>query len=126
MTRQHLQVHVPIVGWLLIISNGLFLLLGLGVAVLMFTIGFSVDDQDAFPVLFTVGVALACFFGALSIPGLISGFGLLARQGWARVLALVVAFLGLLNFPLGTLIGLYALWVLLQGEANFYFGPGGI
>lgn len=34
---------------------------------------------------------------------------------------IVVAFLNLLNFPLGTLLGFYTLWVLLQTSANEYF-----
>jgi len=123
LNRQHLQVHVPIVGWLLIFTNGLLLLTGLCVAVLMYGIGFSVNDRDALPILLIFGTAMVVFFGVLSLPGLLAGFGLLARQAWARVLAIVVAFLGLLNIPLGTLIGLYAIWVLLQDAANDYFAP---
>jgi hypothetical protein len=32
-----------------------------------------------------------------------------------------VTALGLLNFPVGTIIGIYALWVLSQQAANEYF-----
>jgi hypothetical protein len=124
LSHQQLQVHVPIVGWLLIFTNGLFLFIGLCVAALMFTIGFSVNEREALPILLFIGTAMAGFFGVLSLPGLAAGFGLLARQAWARVLAIVVAFLGLLNIPLGTLIGIYAIWVLLQDAANDYFAPG--
>lgn len=123
LTHQHMQIHIPIVGWLLIVSNGLFLLIGLFVAGLMYIIGFGVNDAEALPILVTIGTALAIFFGVLALPGLVAGFGLLARQAWARVLAIVVAFLGLLNFPLGTLVGLYAIWVLLQDAATDYFAP---
>lgn len=124
LTHRDLQVHVPIVGWLLIISNGLFLLIGLCVAGLLYSIGFGVNDRDALPILLIVGTVMAGFFGVLAVPGLAAGFGLLARQAWARILAIVVAFLGLLNIPLGTLIGLYAIWVLLQDSANEYFSGG--
>lgn len=123
LSRQQLQIHVPIIGWLLIFTNSLFLLIGLCVAVLMYGIGFSVNDRDALPILLIVGTTMAGLFGVLSLPGLAAGFGLLARQAWARILALVVAFLGLLNIPLGTLIGIYAIWVLLQDAANDYFTP---
>jgi hypothetical protein len=34
---------------------------------------------------------------------------------------MVVGFLGLVNFPIGTAIGIYTFWVLLQGEAADYF-----
>lgn len=55
----------------------------------------------------------------LAIPGL----GLLARKGWVRILAIVVAVLNLANVPIGTVVGLYVLWVLLQEEAGAYFAP---
>jgi hypothetical protein len=58
---------------------------------------------------------------ALGIPGLLAGYGLLTRKPWARVLAIVVGILGLLNFPVGTAIGIYTLWVLMQPAASEYF-----
>jgi hypothetical protein len=57
----------------------------------------------------------------LAIPGLVAGYGLLARKAWGRVLAIVVGILGLINFPVGTAIGIYAILVLLQEGANGYF-----
>jgi hypothetical protein len=45
----------------------------------------------------------------------------LARKSWARILAIVVAILGLMHFPVGTLIGIYALFVLLQDATPSYF-----
>ena len=46
-----------------------------------------------------------------------ASYGLLARKPWARILALVVGILGLVNFPIGTAIGLYTFWVLTQPAA---------
>jgi hypothetical protein len=67
-----------------------------------------------------VGLLMA----ALGIPGLLAGYGLLTRKPWARVLAMVVGILGLLNFPVGTAIGIYTFWVLTQPAASEYFaGP---
>ena len=43
----------------------------------------------------------------LGLPGLLAGYGLLTRKPWARILAIVVGILSLLNFPVGTAIGLY-------------------
>jgi hypothetical protein len=58
---------------------------------------------------------------ALGLPGLLAGYGLLTRKPWARVLAIVVGILNLVNFPVGTAIGLYTLWVLTQPTATEYF-----
>lgn len=50
--------------------------------------------------------------------GFFAGWGLLQRESWARILALVVGFLALLNVPLGTALGIYTLWVLLPGQSD--------
>jgi hypothetical protein len=47
-----------------------------------------------------------------------AGWGLLQRERWARVLTLVVAFLALFNIPFGTMLGIYALWVLLPAQSD--------
>ena len=50
--------------------------------------------------------------------GFLTGWGLLQHEGWARVLALVMAFLALLSVPIGTALGIYTLWVLLPSESE--------
>jgi hypothetical protein len=46
-----------------------------------------------------------------SIPTLIAGIGLLTRQRWATLFALIVGCLKLFSFPIGTAIGIYAIWI---------------
>lgn len=43
---------------------------------------------------------------------LLTGYALLTRQPWGRVLAIVFGVLALIHFPLGTALGIYTLWVL--------------
>ena len=50
--------------------------------------------------------------------GFIAGWGLLQHEEWARVFALVVGFLALLNLPVGTALGIYTLWVLLPSQSE--------
>jgi hypothetical protein len=50
--------------------------------------------------------------------GFIAGWGLLQRESWARVVALVLAFISLFNIPFGTAIGVYTMWVLLPGQSQ--------
>jgi len=50
--------------------------------------------------------------------GFIAGWGLLQKELWARTAALVVAFIALLNVPLGTALGIYTLWVLLPSRSD--------
>lgn len=48
-----------------------------------------------------------------SILGAVAGWGLLEHAPWGRVMAMIVAFLSLLHFPLGTALGIWTLVVLL-------------
>ena len=50
--------------------------------------------------------------------GFFAGWGLLQRESWARILALIVGFIALLNIPLGTALGIYTLWVLLPAQSD--------
>ena len=50
--------------------------------------------------------------------GFFAGWGLLQRESWARILALIVGFIALLNIPLGTALGIYTLWVLLPAKSD--------
>jgi uncharacterized membrane protein (Fun14 family) len=49
------------------------------------------------------------------------GFSLMTRQSWGRVLAIVVAILSLLKFPIGTALGIYTLWVLVPSESGMEY-----
>jgi hypothetical protein len=50
--------------------------------------------------------------------GFAAGWGLMQREPWARVVALVLSFISLFNIPFGTAIGVYTMWVLLPGQSQ--------
>jgi len=55
---------------------------------------------------------------AKAAAGVITGWGLLQHEEWARVVALVFGFLVLLSVPVGTALGIYTLWVLLPSQSE--------
>ena len=65
--------------------------------------------------LFTV---LGILILAKSALGFLAGWGLLHREPWARVVALVLGFVSLFNIPFGTALGIYTMWVLLPSESQ--------
>jgi hypothetical protein len=69
------------------------------------------------PLLSVVGI-LVLGYGAL---GLAAGWGLLRRESWARLLAMIVGCIALIKVPFGTALGIYTLWVLIShnGEQEY-------
>ena len=64
-----------------------------------------------------IGFSVGALLVVLGGPGLAAGYGLLHRKPWARMLALVLGILNLVNIPIGTVMGVYTLWVLLDDRA---------
>ncbi len=123
LDEKELELHVKVLGWLHILGNALFLVIGITGFIFLTGIGAVSGDLEAVKVLGFIGSVGVAFFSMLALPGLVAGYGLLKRHSWSRVLALVVGFLGLINFPIGTIIGIYTFIVLMQSEATDYFTP---
>jgi len=112
-----MKKHVTIVG---AIHIGFGILGLIGAAVVFFALnfakGFVANEEVPTMVLSILAVSLPLLIGFMSTLGLVGGIGLLGFRSWARYLVIVVAALGCLNIPIGTLKGVYSLWVLLQDE----------
>jgi uncharacterized membrane protein len=70
------------------------------------------------------GSVLAFFFGIVSVPAIVGGIALLTRRSWSRILLLILGFLNLFNIPLGTILGIYTIWVLMNDEATRILDSG--
>ena len=83
---------------------------------------FGADNWGQFVArFFIVGLALAASFGVAIASGIV-GFGLLYRREWARVGAIVLAIVGLVGFPIWTVIGILILIYLLGENGRAQFG----
>lgn len=121
LSMSDLRTHVTVLGWLYIIGHLIFLVVGAFVFVLLTSIGAISGDSDAMVVLSLVATFVAALLSLLALPGIAAGIGLLKRRAWGRILSIVVGILGLANVPVGTMVGIYTLWVLLQENAAAYF-----
>lgn len=115
--NRNIDTHIKIVGWLNIVSGILLLMIAALVFFILVFAGIISNDQEAMMITGMVGVFVGGFLAVLSVPGIIGGYGLLRRLNWARYLTLAISFLSLFNVPIGTAIGGYSIWVLLQPEA---------
>lgn len=70
------------------------------------------------PLMGTMGAALLVY----SVLTIVAGAGLLMAQSWARMLAIILGIIRLINIPFGTALGIYTLWVLLPDQSNLEYG----
>jgi len=116
-----METHVKIVAWLYI---GLGIL-GILAALIAFAAivggGLISGDETAIRITTIVAIFVGLFVVLVSVPGIVAGIGLLSFKSWARVLAIILAVLNLPGFPIGTFLGIYSLWALLDSESSQLF-----
>lgn len=124
-----MEKHVTFVGALQIGYNVFGVLAAM--AAFLFIVGgglvgglVSGEEKIVIPITFFVGTSISLWLMLTSVPGIIGGIGLLKRQSWARYMVLVLSILNLFSVPIGTAIGLYSIWALLQNETAQLFSRG--
>ena len=116
-----METNVKVLGWLYIVLGILGVLVGAFVLFILLGTGIIAQDGEAMAVLSIVGLFVAGLMTVLSLPGVVTGVGLLKYQSWARVLAIILGAINLPAFPLGTALGAYSLIVLLSDETSALF-----
>jgi hypothetical protein len=122
-----MATHVKALGIIYVVLGALGIL-GALVVLLLFGglagIAGGVADHDArvaVPILGGLGGFLFLLLLVFSLPAVIAGVGLLQFRPWGRVLGIVMSAINLLNVPIGTAIGIYGLWTLLNRETELLF-----
>ncbi len=123
-----MQTHVKVVAVAFIVFGALGVLAAMALMAVFGgaagIVGASADPEGAaiaLPIIGLTGTFLTIFLFAVSVPLLITGFGLLSWRPWARVLGIVLCAIQLIHIPLGTLLGIYGLWVLLNNDTERLF-----
>jgi hypothetical protein len=108
---------------MLYIALGIFGAVASLIIFLVIAGGLFSENQGAIAVTATTAISFTAALLLLSAISIIGGVGLLRRRSWARPLVIFLAVLSLFNFPLGTVVGIYALWTLLKPEARVILAP---
>jgi len=123
-----MQTHIKVLGVVYLAFGGCMLLAALFLALAMggaaSIVGATAEPHDAaiaIPILGIAGTALVTFLGLFAVPSLVTGYGLLTFKPWSRVVGIVLSAISLIHIPLGTLVGIYGLWVLLNKETERLF-----
>ncbi len=127
-----MTLHLQIVAWFNIVFGAIGIFIGLGVFGLFSVLGVSIpylshlnNEASNFPfgLFFSgLGIFILAILTILSLPQLIGGIGVLKRRNWGRIVIIIVSIFGLFQFPFGTILGAYSLWVLFSrgGEMLFH------
>lgn len=115
--------HKRVLGILYVISGALTILILAGVSLFFNAIfGFAMQEVDADErwvleliqtIMQFLPIILIILFG---VPSIIAGIGLLNQQKWALLLALILGCFKLFNFPIGTALGVYTIWVYAEDQ----------
>jgi hypothetical protein len=123
LAPSRLEQHVRTLGILWMIVGAVTLVPAVVLLLLSSVVPIAIPFSDALVrelgplVLMIVGVG----FLLVGAGGLLVGWGLIGHQPWARIVAIVVGVLALIHPPLGTILGIYTLWVLLSQNAELEY-----
>ena len=131
LRRGRVREHVRLLGILWMAYSALHAVVGVAALVAYAIFGHMVHIPNGPPPEIAVWIRpLLAIFGWLILAkaavGFFTGWGLLQHEGWARVFALIVGFIALLNVPIGTVLGIYTLWVLLPAQSDYEYKALGL
>ena len=116
-----MERHINVVAALHIGMSIMGILIGILVFIVLCFAGDLSGDQQAQFILSIIAKVIIGLMLLLSIPGIIAGIGLFKRKEWARILTLIISVIDLVNFPVGTAVGIYSIWALVQPEVVAQF-----
>ncbi|MCT4593858.1 MAG: hypothetical protein N4A57_06270 [Anaeromicrobium sp.] len=122
MDEKNMKDHIKIIGIAYMIYSGL----GLAIVAFMglFASGLSLFSGDMGVILPITALSniVVVILLIVSLPGILGGYYLMKGKNWARILVIVLSLFNLANFPLGTILGAYSIYILLiRREWRFYF-----
>ena len=86
-------------------TGGLILLAALNVVQIF------VDEIEVIQLVAIFSRLLGTILLVVSVPAIVAGIGLLTSKIWAKTLSLIIGIIYLLFFPIGTIIGIYSIWL---------------
>lgn len=111
-----MEKHIYIVAALRVGMSILCVFIAILLFFVMHVAGKLSGDMEVQGILSVIATVAGVFLLIVSIPGVIAGVGLFNRKEWARILTMILSVFDLIRFPLGTAIGVYSIWALVQPE----------
>jgi hypothetical protein len=122
-----MATHVKVLAGLFVVIAVLLAALAFFAPLILGLIGHAVaesNEPDAATVGAFLGLTGAVFSAVmvcLAAPFAICAYGLFKMRPWARIMAIILSAMCLINLPFGTLVGIYGLIVLFQKQTEQLF-----
>lgn len=126
-----MEKHVNVLGALFLGLGGLGII-GMLVVLVIFGLGSGImanvsshepDIPQGLALLpLAFGILIAAIISITTTPCFVAGYGLLRRRQWAKIAALVAGILNIPVLPIGTAVGIYAIWLFLQDGTDQCLG----
>lgn len=113
-----MQQHYKILGILYLIYAGLTILIGFAVASFLHLVGGMEVNPEEEMVLGIISTIIPMILIIVSLPNIVAGIGLLSQKKWALIMAVILSVFNIMNFPFGTGISIYSIYVLVKQEED--------
>lgn len=111
MRENTYKTHQKILGAIFIAYGVINLVGGITLLITVNIVNIFVDEPEVIEVVAIFSRLIGGILVATSIPAIIAGIGSLQEKNWSRNLGLVVGIIYLLYIPIGTVIGIYTIWL---------------
>jgi len=117
-----MKKHVALVVAIQVLSGGISLATAFLLTAPFFGLGYlSFIAEESLALTAAIGVwslALGLVGALAAVPYFLAAWGMMTGQNWGRIVAIFLGVLSLFAFPLGTVLGIYVLWVLTDDEVT--------
>lgn len=111
MRENTFKTHQKILGAIFIAYGTINLIGGITLLAAMNIVGIFVHEVEVIQVVTIFSKLIGGILLVSSIPAIIAGIGYIQEREWAKNLGLVVGIIYLLFIPIGTVIGIYTIWL---------------
>lgn len=111
MRENTYKTHQKILGAIFISYGVINLIGGITLLATLNIVNIFVDEPEVVQIVAIFSRLIGGILVATSIPAIIAGIGSLQEKNWSRNLGLVTGIIYLLFIPIGTVIGIYSIWL---------------
>jgi len=111
MRENTYKTHQKILGAIFIAYGVINLIGGITLLATLNIVNIFVDEPEVIQVVAIFSRLIGSILLVTSIPAIVAGIGYIQGKTWSKNLGLVVGIIYLLFIPIGTVIGIYTIWL---------------